>query len=464
MTVTTTNGHAATVTREDIATAVTSSVHTGQLRIAEAYVKTYAHRCLYVHGLGWHYWTGTHWAEDRDGKTRRRLVQLLKQLRHESVDMDPKDRDALLADVRRCESAGGMSGVLDIARHMHPMTVAAEDINSDPALFNTLNGTLNLETGELQPPNPRDMITKVAGAELHEDAVDAAFDRFLETSLPDEDVRAYLQRVMGLAMFGRVREHVLPILTGTGGNGKSVLVDAVLAAFGSYGLTVDPQLIMKTKHQRHGTFVADLHGARLVVTSETDQGEELAASTVKRLTGGDKLRANRMREDPFEFEPSHTLVYVTNHRPKVDAEDPAMWRRLSVIPFDVTPAQPDVTLPEKLRQRLDAVLAWCYQGWLAYQSQGLNPPAEVAARTDQYRHESDPIAQFLDSECVISPDAKVKAKALYEAWQVWAMRNGEKSKTETAFGTLMAARFKKKRGSSGNVYVGVGLASEDYPT
>ncbi|OXM73077.1 MULTISPECIES: DNA primase family protein [Amycolatopsis] len=437
-------------------------MHSGQLRIAERFVRAYGHKLLFVHGIGWHYWTGTHWVEDKDGKARRRVIALLKDIRHESVDMPPKQRDQLLADVKKCESSGGITGVLELAKHMRPMTVSAEETNAHPHLFNALNGTLNLETGQLQPHNPRNMITKCAGTSVRPDAHSELWENFLQEVLPDEGVRNYLQRVFGVAMLGTVREHMLPILTGTGGNGKSVCIDAVLAAFGDYGITVDPKLIMRTKHERHATFLADLHGARLVVTSETDEGDVIAAATVKRLTGGDKIRANRMRENTFEFTPSHSLVYVTNHKPQVSADDKAMWRRLSVVPFDVTVAEPDVKLPEKLKGQLPAVLAWVYQGWVDYQRQGLNPPAAVLERTESYRSESDPLSQFIAEECVNgNPLMKVKAKALYEAWAAWAMKQGLPAMTNQEFGRRMSERFEKKATSSGAQYLGIAIRAEE---
>jgi putative DNA primase/helicase len=436
-------------------------MHSGQLRVAERFVAAYAHRVLHVHGIGWHHWADTHWVEDLDGEVRRRVVQLLKDLRHESVEMSKEDRERLLSDVRKCESSGGVTGVLDLAKFMRPMTISAEGTNARPELFNARNGTLNLETGRLQPHDPRDLITKCAGTNVEPDAQSDLFDRFLTTVLPDADVRAYLARVFGVAMLGRVQEHILPILTGTGGNGKTVCLDAVLGAFGDYGITVDPKLIMRSKQERHATFLADLHGARLVVTSETNEGEVLAAATVKRLTGGDKIRANRMRENTFEFTPSHTLIYCTNHTPQVSAEDKAMWRRLSVIPFDVVVQDPDVSLPEKLKAHLPAVLAWVHCGWLDYQGQGLNPPATVLERTEAYRSDSDPIGQFISEECVTGPYVKVRAKALHEAWAMWSMRQGLPPMTATEFGKRMGERFEKAKSAGVNQYAGIGLAADE---
>lgn len=106
----------------------------------------------------------------------------------------------------------------------------------------------------------------------------------------------------------------MPIFHGEGGNGKSTLVDAVMAALGDYA---DAGLLTARSFYAHPTGVADLCGLRLAVVHETDAGRHLAEGTVKRLTGGDRLKARRMREDFWSFEPSHTFVMLTNHKPIV---------------------------------------------------------------------------------------------------------------------------------------------------
>jgi putative DNA primase/helicase len=436
-------------------------MHSGQLRIAERFVSRYSNRLMYVHGLGWHCWNGTHWAEDKNDRPRRRVVELLKVLRHEAVEMADKERDRLVSDVRKCESNGGITGVLDLAKSMHPMTTSVEQIDADPFRFNTGSGTLNLTTGAIERHDPRHLITKCSAANVDPAAAGGLWLKFLEQVLPDAEVRAYLQRVFGLAMLGIVREHNLPIMSGTGGNGKSVCLDAVLHAFGDYGMPADPSLIMQQKNPRHGTFLAALHGKRLVVTSETNEGEKLAAATVKRLTGGDKIQANRMRQDPFEFTPSHSLIYCTNFKPKVDADDPAMWRRLAIIPFDqiIPREEMDSQLGEKLESESDAVLTWCWEGWREYKRLGgLCPPEAVLARTEEYRNDGDALAQFFEQCTMESPTGRVAAASLYNEWRAFAMVNNHPAMTNTEFGRKLAGRgIQKVKGRGSNQYVGISL-------
>lgn len=75
------------------------------------------------------------------------------------------------------------------------------------------------------------------------------------------------------------------------------------------------------------------HLGLLIESDRADQVHRLAEGTVKRLTGGDRLKARRMREDFWSFDPSHTLVMLTNHKPIVGGADEGIWRRLRLVPF-----------------------------------------------------------------------------------------------------------------------------------
>jgi putative DNA primase/helicase len=110
-----------------------------------------------------------------------------------------------------------------------------------------------------------------------------------------------------LSLLGKVVEHVLPILTGVGANGKGTTYKALLWALGDYADTVDPDLFMVREHA-HSTGEMDLRGRRLVALSESDRDRRLAEATMKRLTGGDIIKARRMRQDFVSFEPSRTAM------------------------------------------------------------------------------------------------------------------------------------------------------------
>jgi len=169
-----------------------------------------------------------------------------------------------------------------------------------------------------------------------------------------------------------------------------------------------------------------------------------------------------MRGEFFEFSPTHKLWVYGNHKPVVRGTDEGIWRRIRLIPFEVTiPGdKQDHKLPAKLRAELPGILAWAVQGCLDWQRDGLGTPAEVKAATEAYRAEMDVIAEFLAESCVMTPKAEATKTALYEAYQTWCESSGERSLSKIAFGRRL-----KERGiaegtnpaGSARVWLGVGL-------
>lgn len=445
----------------DSAVSAGADEHRGQLRMAERFARMHGPRFRYAHGLGWLVWDSARWRPDRDGAPQRGVIDVVKAAIREAADAPTEKCNELLDDVRRVESEQGLRGVLAIAANLKPLAVSVGDLDADPWLFNTTNGTVDLDTGELRPHDPDDLLTKVAPCAFDPHANGPEFAGFLATVLPDPEVRGFVQRVFGYAMLGVVREHVLPIFTGAGSNGKSTLLEAVSAAFGDYAIVADPDLLVD-RGTAHPTGQADLQGIRLAVTHETDEGRPLASATVKRLTGGDKIRARRMRQDFFEFTPAHTIVMVTNHKPRVAGDDPALWRRIRVVPFGVVISEPDVKLPEKLAAELPGVLGWAYAGYRGYRERGLDAPETVTKSTESYRTSSDPVGRFLDERTTTAPSAVVYARVLYTAWSSWCQHYGEEPGSEVTFAEALGRRgVTKKRRSGGQVYPGVMLRAPE---
>jgi putative DNA primase/helicase len=429
-------------------------LHRSHLRMAERLAARHSARLRHAHGVGWLVWDGTRWARDRDGEPMRAAIEIVKEAHREASSDDDTD---LGKDVRKAETASALAGILKIAACIRPLAVAAADLDTDPYLFNCANATLDLRTGQLRPHNPDDLITKVAGCGYDPQADGPVFAKFLAEILPD-DVREFVQRLFGYSMLGLVLEHILAIFTGVGQNGKTTLIEVVKAAFGDYAITAEPELLVE-KNYAHPTGQADLLGVRLAVTTETEG--RLAGATVKRLTGGDKIRARRMRQDFIEFDPSHTVIMVTNHKPQVSGDDPALWRRLRVVPFDVVIPDPDSGLPGHLRLELPAVLAWACAGYQAYTEHLLDAPEAVTKRTEAYRAASDALGRFLADRTTEQQFAAVRARELYAAWCAWCAAAGEEQGSEVQFAESMSNRgFTKKRSGVGQVYRGLGLVDE----
>ena len=282
-------------------------------------------------------------------------------------------------------------------------------------------------------------------------------------------MRRYFQVFVGVALHGRVLEQAFTIATGTGANGKSVAYEAILNALGDYAHTTDAALFMRAKRNADAPSPAlySLRGKRFVAVSETERDAPLAAAIVKSLTGGDQITARPLYGDPVTFEATHTPLMITNHLPRVDGTDPALWRRLRVIPFDVVVPEEerDPRLGEKLatQEEADAIISWAMEGWEYYREHGRMPEAEaVTSATEDYKRESDTVARFVDERCVRHRTAWVSLADAYAAYQEWAQDNGEEPLSKRRFSAqLEGTGCKKVRRRAGFGLLGLGLAAEE---
>jgi len=456
-----------------------AQLHQNQAHVAHEFAADHNGRFLNVHNMGWKAWDGTRWIPDT-GMTQDALLSTLRRLRakgkamaaaarateNKSLTKESKD---FLALVRSCESASGLSGVLTIASSLKGMTATIDQLDADSHLLNMPNGTLDLRTMELRAHSPADLITKITRGSFDpaKPAQSAQWDGFLATVLPDDSVRGFFQRIIGLALYGAVLEHIFTIATGTGRNGKGVAYGAVMHALGDYAAVAEDGLF---EVQRSGNAqgaspgLAKLRGVRFLVASELDERARIAAAFMKRMTGGDRITARELYGAPFEFIPAFLILMITNYLPKLPANDPATWARVRVIPFEVVIAkdQQDPHLGSKLADAADAVLAWAVKGLTDYQANGLGEPSSVMSATQAYAESQDDVRRFVDARCTDAPaNGGDTTTELLGAYQSWAADEGIHQAHvlgRTKFGdALDKLGYQVTRSSRGAVRPGLGV-------
>lgn len=209
-----------------------------------------------------------------------------------------------------------------------------------------------------------------------------------------------------------------------------------------------------------------MRGKRLVWASETDEGRKLNAGRVKWLVGGDTL----VGRSPFgrsevNFQPTHTLLMLTNFRPRVDPTDAALWGRIHLIEFKISfvdnptggnQKPRDKHLSMKLKEEAAGIVAWLVQGYCEWQDKGLLPPPQVTRATQKYRKAEDLIGQFFDECCVIKADAFCRGGKIFDAYQSWCDERGIKSRRKKFYEKL-TNQFDSEKTESGKIYMGIGL-------
>jgi P4 family phage/plasmid primase-like protien len=430
---------------------------------AERLVNRHGSDLLHVEAWGrWLVWDGTRWQFDDTNEVFRRAKETVKTMYHEADPGNGAPIDGELSKhALRSESAPRIRDMISLAKSEPGIAARTSDFDRDLWPLNCENGTLDLRTGKLREHRREDRITKTAGTRYESDADAPTWEAFLERVLPSVSLRGFVQRLCGYALTGDVSEQILPFLYGTGANGKSTLVNTVLAVMGDYGQQAAPDLLLAKKGS-HPTELADLFGARFVASVEVEDGRRMAEGLVKQLTGGERIRARYMRQDFWEFDPTHKVFLVANHKPEVRGTDHAIWRRIKMVPFDVTipNSEKDERLPEKLRDEMPGILAWMVRGCLDWQAEGLGEPDEVRAATEGYRAEMDVLASFIGDRCVVHERASVLATPLYEAYRGWCEENGEQPAKQTKFGRSLRERGFEKALESGTrrkMWRGIGL-------
>jgi putative DNA primase/helicase len=381
--------------------------------VAAAFAREHGDSLRFCHHTGkWYRWTGSIWQRE---ETRLAFSWTRQMARRMAVESD--DAKVMVT----AGKAAFASGVERFAQADRVFAVTSATWDQDPLLLGTPGGTVDLSTGVLRPARQADHIcrsTAVAPADIADCPTWLAF--LAQATGGDQDLIGFLQRWFGYCLTGITREHALLFVYGPGGNGKGVLLVTVAGILGTYATNAAMDTFTASQGDRHPTVLAMLHGARMVMTTETEEGRAWAESRIKALTGGDPITARFMRQDFFTFTPAFKLTISGNHKPALRNVDEAARRRFNVVPFLHKPARPDHQLPEKLKAEWPAILRWMIEGCLAWQRDGLQRPKAVLDATAEYFAEQDVLAQWVEEGCEQGKGMGDTSANLFASWRAFA--------------------------------------------
>ncbi|MEW2418672.1 phage/plasmid primase, P4 family [Streptomyces sp. NPDC046866] len=442
---------------------------------AKLFVRLYADDYRHVPGLGWYRWDSTRWLIDEDDTVLWAAGDLAESI----ATNDPTGTHsaaALRQHRRRALSTSGINAMLTQARSAPGMILNAARLDADPYALCTPAGIVDLFTGRLRAPVP--------GRDFHSRSTTVAplaiptprWDRFLVDTFGDGPEGAqmigFLQLLLGYSVTGDVGGQVMPFLFGSGKNGKSVLLDVLMKLLGDYADAAPPGFLMARPYEGHPTDLAELHGRRVIVCSEVKPGDKFDEARVKLLTGGDRIKARRMRQDFFGFQPTHKLWLLGNHRPEVGTGGFAFWRRMRLIPFErvVSDDRKIDNLADILvTEEGPGILNWLIAGAGRYLGgdKDLTGPERVRIATTAYADTEDHTGRFLGESCRLEPDLRVEQAQLYAAYRGWCQNEGAPAISSRAF----AARVRETVGLASpkemilsnqrKFYPGIGLLAHE---
>ena len=390
---------------------------------------------------------------------------------HRLASRHPDDWDAiqhrkLKKEGQRLHTVAALEAGLKLASCHPDLATLNSQFDQSPMEFNCLSGVINLATGALMPHTPRHLHTHIAPVALAPAGIECPrWMQFIdEIMCGDKELVAYLQRVVGYILTGRMDEQCFFVFYGFGSNGKSTFINTIRELMGSYAKQVEVSTFMETnRNDGLRNDLAALAGRRFVVSPEGKQGAALDETMVKAFTGGDAISVRFLHKEFFELQPVGKIVLATNHKPVVRGTDNGIWRRMRLVPFlaSFDASKADKGLAEKLKAELPAILQWAVEGAQLWQRHGLGIPQAVRKATMEYRSASDTIQTFIDERCEVSDQASEGSQAMYNAYTDWCASVGIRfPHKQAAFNQQLEERgFVRKKTSSQNVWLGVRLKS-----
>jgi putative DNA primase/helicase len=399
---------------------------------ARRLVRMHGHELRHFRGRKlWLAWDGVRWKADQTGEIIRRAKSAAESLWEEArAERDDEKRKAAFQWAAQCQNQGKIAAMVALAESEPGVPVTAADLDADPWLLNTQSGVLDLRTGTLAPPDPRWLQTKVCAAAYVPGASSELWERFVgELFGEDLELRAYVQRAMGYALFGAWREKAFWFGYGPPDGGKSTFLGVVADVLGDYAVNADASTwMLQTANGGNRGDVTRLLGARLVTTLEVRASARFDQQLMKKVTGGDALVAAAKYEADIEFKPTFGLWFGANDRPIIPDDDEGFWSRVRCVPFTrvVPKERQDKGLREKLSspEHAPAVLAWLAQGCRDWQQRGLGSCAAVEQATTSYRRDTNQASGFFDDCLRLAPEAEASCADVAAAYQSWAQRNG----------------------------------------
>ena len=369
---------------------------------AASFYGTYGNSLHHRHDLGWVFWDKARWIKDTEHERYKYGMETLTTLENEcNEDRDPDDDPIKLRSRKR------LMAMIEVSKAY--FSKSPNEFDSPRRckyLLNLKDGTIDLRTGELHPHNRANLITKLIPVKYKKDAECPMFSDWLDLITDNnEELRRYLLQAAGYNLIGEAGERNIFVLYGDGNNGKTTFLSVLFWLMGGpqgdYASTIDTLTITKTYYDHIPTDLASLKGIRFAYCSEKLKQKELDIEMLKYMCGGEAtLRARKMRQDYFNFEPVFKLWIMTNEKPFIDPDSKAIWNRLKIIPFivDIMEKKKDIPLYWKklLKAEGAGILNLILKGCRDYLENGLIEIQTVKKATDQFRESLDEVQPILD--------------------------------------------------------------------
>ncbi len=440
----------------------------------------------------WYVFDGTRWkstlkANELKSRIHRDIYNIYSEYHNKyrikaDQEQDPDEQEKWSKKQAKCLKfmqkllqENYVNTVIASLRHEFYEEGVGEKFDSDLSLLGVGNGVIDLKEYVFREGRPEDYLTKSLGydipigdAELpihlndlrtHLRKMIRNFDRFdqdmcvfFQQIIPSDNVRNYTLRFLSKCLSGENRDEGFYIWTGSGGNGKSKVIELTNYTLGDYAGSLPVSLITRARSSSNSATpeMERTKGLRLVVMQEPEAEESINIGLMKELTGNDKIIARALFKEPVEFIPQFKMLLMCNDLPNVASNDDGTWRRMEVVDFvsrfvgeedydklddSKHVYKRDKTLREKLPAWKLCFLCTLLEEWMQYDKEGIVIPPEVNNKTKSYRNQNDVVGQWIQQCCEIAPNevsdnglelAPTSLNDLFYEFRSWCSEQGQR--------------------------------------
>lgn len=451
---------------------------TGEKLVASRFAALFQDQLIHTPGRGWMFYNGAYWEScGNDAMAWNAVETTCAFLIQEAADMEKEARNAVLALVRRCDSAKVTASVLDHAKRWPGIAVQDAQLDGDPDILGVRNGVIELHRGghTFRPARPDDYLTLHGECDYDPSETCPTYDSLMELYHPEQTDREYLHRLGGAALEGRQNLQILSVWHGPlAGNGKGTTTRIWSGVFGSYAKSVPVEMLGGgNKYDQFKDEKAKLKGVRLLFTSEPPANMRFNEAVVNQITGGDDIHGRELYKSSVVFRPTWLVVMPTNNRISTNGSS-GTARRIKELRWDyeISREQMNGDLETRvINTELSGVLNRLLQGWAAYSLESrIDHPESVVEATQDYLRSVDPLHQFFEDtlEWADPETSPILLKGqVYDLYSAWARNANERPLSKNRFGPALLAYSAKNNGTveesraTGGAKVWKGLRLQD---
>lgn len=326
-----------------------------------------------------------------------------------------------------------------IKKLLRPKTLSTQEFDRKPVV-NFINGTLELETGEFREHSADDFCSVQLPYPYLPDAKAPRFEQFIREVTAEDAKRAEnLQFLAGYILLNDCRFEKIFVLTGEGGNGKSIYTKILEQLYGPENIShVTPTGMTEAFERIH------LRSAWANIAGEIKSDISSAEEIMKQLASGETVQACFKGKDFIKFKTRAKQINCCNGQMRSSDTSDGTARRLVIINFpckfvdypdpnDPLQFQKDVNLLDKLLEELPGIFNWAYQGYKdLLHFGGFTETDEHQELMKAFRQASNPVECFVDELLDCPPNNITRAK-IYEDYTEWCKSNGHHSLSSTKF-------------------------------